>query len=160
MTDRHTILPLQGVRAFAFLGIFLYHCGVFETGPWAVQVFLILSGFLMAYNYCDKMNGNYDFKFSMEFSIHKIKKLYPLHITMMLIVILPSVKEMVLSHKLYILYFEQILANLLLIQAWIPSNLFWYSLNGVAWYLSVVLFTYIVFPKLLCMMKKWILKNL
>ena len=73
----------------------------------------------MAYNYCDKLNGNYDFKYLIRFSISRIKKLYPLHITMMLIALLPIVKEIIRSHKLsdIVLCIGQILANLLLIQA-------------------------------------------
>ena len=63
-------MSLQGIRAIAFLGIFLYHCELIETGPWGVSIFLILSGFLMSYNYYnffillfDASNNNLVFAF-------------------------------------------------------------------------------------------------
>lgn len=54
---------------------------------------------------------------------------------------------------------EQILANIFLVQTWIPSNRFWYSLNGVAWYLSITVFFYIMFPLILCRLQKLELQN-
>ena len=42
---------LQGLRAFAFLGIFLGHCGIGSAAGMSVCVFFVLSGFLMIYNY-------------------------------------------------------------------------------------------------------------
>ena len=54
MTEKQKLISLQGVRGIAFLGVFLYHASIIETGPWGVSVFVILSGFLMTYNYYDK----------------------------------------------------------------------------------------------------------
>lgn len=158
MTDRQTdkILSLQGIRAVAFLGVFLFHCGIIETGPWAVSVFLMLSGFLMTYNYYDKCNCNLNFRTSALFSLRKIKKLYPLHITMMIMALLPILKEIFSNFQFDMLALSsaQVFANIFLIQAWIPSNLFWYSLNGVAWYLSVLVFVYMMFPVILSFLKR------
>lgn len=45
---------LQGLRAVAFMGVFLGHCGIGSGGGMGVSVFLVLSGFLMIYNYYQK----------------------------------------------------------------------------------------------------------
>lgn len=53
MTEK--IPSLQGVRAIAFLSIFLYYITVEgRWGPYGVSIFLVLSGFLMSYHYGSK----------------------------------------------------------------------------------------------------------
>ena len=54
MTDKKLISPLQGLRAVAFLSVVLSHCGAPWLGPWAITVFVALSGFLMTCNYYDR----------------------------------------------------------------------------------------------------------
>lgn len=84
------------------------------------------------------------------FAISKIKKLYPLHI----ILLFPAIVLQIYSYHLNgfsaldILsdLIQKIIANVLLIQAWIPSSSFYFSLNGVSWYLSLSLFCYFMFP--------------
>lgn len=158
---KQKIIPLQGGRAVAFLGVFLFHTGLIETGPWGVSVFVILSGFLMTYNHYAE-DRKLSFHEMISFSLNKIKKLYPLHVIMMLSAVVLSIEQQTIGYFLkynFKLTIEQILANLFLIQAWIPSNLFWYSLNGVAWYLSITAFFYMIFPVILCELKKIKLKN-
>lgn len=46
-------MSLQGMRALAFIGIFSEHAGLTHLGSWGVSCFLLLSGFLMYYNYGD-----------------------------------------------------------------------------------------------------------
>lgn len=75
---------LQTIRALAILGIFVSHSGIqmFEAnGDWGVSVFLILSGFLMFYSYSDSDRiSECGLKYSLKFGVHKIKRLYLLHI--------------------------------------------------------------------------------
>lgn len=47
-----------------------------------------------------------------------------------------------------------LISNILLFQSWIPSMNVYFSLNGVAWYLSTILFLYIVFPVILSKIRK------
>ena len=54
MTDKKLISSLQGLRAVAFLSVVLSHCGAPWLGPWAITVFVALSGFLMTCNYYDR----------------------------------------------------------------------------------------------------------
>ena len=51
VTDKKLISSLQGLRAVAFLSVILSHCGAPWLGPWAISVFVALSGFLMTCNY-------------------------------------------------------------------------------------------------------------
>lgn len=143
------IKSLQAVRFIAFIIIFLVHTDAINGsfGGVGVSIFLVLSGFVMTYAYWEK-EMNYSIKGAIQFSINKIKKLYPLHIVTMLGVLLlmvPNViKNATCSSVMKLV--NQVLANVLLLKAFIPREDIYFSLNGVSWYLSVCLFVYIIFP--------------
>lgn len=77
MTDKKLISSLQGLRAVAFLSVVLSHCGAPWLGPWAISVFVALSGFLMTCNYYDRPRTAPGLRSAMVFSFQKIRKLYP-----------------------------------------------------------------------------------
>ena len=83
------IKGLQAVRAFAFLFIFTSHLfsGVLNIlGAFGVSLFIILSGFVLIYkNFNSTIKSN-----NFKYSLNKILKLYPLHITTLLITIFLS----------------------------------------------------------------------
>ena len=83
MTDKKLISSLQGLRAVAFLSVVLSHCGAPWLGPWAITVFVALSGFLMTCNYYDRPRTVPGLRSVIAFSLQKIRKLYPLHLIMM-----------------------------------------------------------------------------
>ena len=80
MTDKKLILSLQGLRAVAFLSVVLSHCGAPWLGPWAIAVFVALSGFLMVCNYYDRPRTAPGLRSAIDFSFNKTRKLYPLHL--------------------------------------------------------------------------------
>lgn len=140
----------QGLRAIAFLGIFISHAEIGNfgyLGAWGVSVFLVLSGFLMMYNYFPK---DIKLKSGFCFAIDKISKLYILHIISTLL------------YAAYIIYtggslkrtIINIILHSLLIQAWIPNIKYSSTLNVPAWYLCVSFFTYMIFPYILIMFKQ------
>lgn len=137
------ILSLQTIRAFAFLGIFLSHTRItsLPLGTWGVSVFLVLSGFLMTTAYYDKTLQT-GFVPSLLFGWKKVLALYPLHILMMLAA-LPIFYKGIATTSVHIA------ANITLMQSWWPDSSVYFSLNSVAWYLSVCLFAYFVFPAVL-----------
>ncbi len=147
MENKDKILSLQGLRLYAFLGIFCSHIGIREWGPWGVSIFLVLSGFLMTYNYLDR-----DIPTGMAnqllFAINKVKRLYPLHIIMMIAaIIVQAAKGMIFySPQRGVIDSGIIGLHVLLAQSWIPRSGVYFSLNGVSWYLGVSLFCYFVFP--------------
>lgn len=159
-TNNNRINSLQSIRAIAFLGILTSHCGATELGAWGVSVFLVLSGFVMFFSYQDKIL-DMSLMGSLRFSVNKIKKLYPLHILMMLSALYFVFNALAKSFSVKSLIFQsgKLVLNTLLLQTWIPSSSVYFSLNGVAWYLSVCLFLYAFFPLVLCHVKKANLKQ-
>lgn len=148
------IESLQAFRALAFLCIFSSHCGITALGACGVSAFLVLSGFVMYYTYNDRTMKS-GFVNSCRFSIGKIKRLYPLHILTMLSAVLIEyymfrdfsfnrIKDSII----------QVIINVMLLQTWIPTSAVYFSLNGVAWYLSACAFIYAVFPYVLKLLKK------
>lgn len=157
------IESLQALRAIAFIGVFLLHAlrafvyldpvlyktgFVFSYACLGVSIFFVLSGFLMMYKHKNDKD-DLSIKNNIKNAIKRIKSLYPLHIITMIlgtIIIffrgyysfsnLDSIKELI-----YVLFL-----NITLLQSWIPDTLINTSLNGVAWYLSVSVFLYFMFP--------------
>ncbi len=148
--QKKQITSLQALRAIAFIGIFLVHAGspIYWSGL-GVSVFFVMSGFLLMYKHGDVLNDTVSLKYSIKDSIKKISKLYPLHIITMLCVVLLQLARMFskgVTLKGVGVLFAKIGLNVTLLQSWIPDRSYNTSLNGVAWYISVTLFLYIIFP--------------
>ena len=79
MTDKKLISSLQGLRAVAFLCVVISHCGAPWLGPWAISVFVALSGFLMVCNYYDRPRTAPGLQSAIAFSFKKIRRLYAPH---------------------------------------------------------------------------------
>lgn len=142
------INSLQGLRALGFILIFLWHCGYGNAGPYAVSLFVMLSGFcLMLRN--NPGGGTQSLLQNIKCSIRKIGKLYPLHIVFFLLAFLYLVITKQLPSKHLI---SKCISNVFLFQSLIPSSGFYYSFNGVSWYLSLTIVLYIIFSYI----KKWI----
>ena len=156
LTDKKLISSLQGLRAIAFLSVVLSHCGAPWLGPWAITVFVALSGFLMTCNYYDRPRTAPGLRSAIAFSLKKIRKLYPLHLIMMAAALLFVLKGLLAqpSARGVLSCAAQLVVSIFLLQTWIPSSRFWFCLNGVAWYLSVQAFLYAIFPPLLAVLKK------
>ena len=71
VTDKKLISSLQGLRAVAFLSVVLSHCGAPWLGPWAISVFVALSGFLMVCNYYDRPRTAPGLQSAIAFSFKK-----------------------------------------------------------------------------------------
>lgn len=139
---RQRINSLQGLRAIAFLAIFISHAGLGNygcLGAWGVSVFFLLSGFLMTLS---QLNKEDDPQFSFGFAWNRIRSLYPLHfITMLLAAVYAAYCG---QHLLKVCL--DIVIHSLLIQMWIPHTQFYTTLNGPAWYLCTSFFLYLCFP--------------
>lgn len=156
VTDKKLISSLQGLRAVAFLSVVLSHCGAPWLGPWAITVFVALSGFLMTCNYYNRPHTAPGLRSAIAFSLKKIRKLYPLHLIMMAAALLFVLKGLLAQPSVRgaLSCAAQLAVSIFLLQTWIPSSRFWFCLNGVAWYLSVQAFLYAIFPPLLVVLKK------
>ena len=149
------IVSLQVLRAVCFFMIFFFHAHIGNMGALAVSVFFVLSGFVMTYSY-NNYKEKVTLKESILFSLNKIKKLYPLHIIMMLSILIFDLIVLLLK-KEYINPFNWIIKlifNITLSQSLIPNDKIIFSYNGVSWYLSASLFVYMFFPIIYNYLKK------
>ena len=150
------IESLQALRTIAFLGIFLTHASSAYGWPsLGVSVFLVLSGFLMMRNYRGKIHSP-DAKKNFVFALRRIKKIYNLHIITMMALIVYEILYYLMRHEKFLKFLGIIrdaILNVFLVQNWIPKTSINTSLNGVAWFLSVTVFLYFVFPYLCVFVK-------
>ena len=119
--------------------------GFFYTQGWnLVDLFFVLSGFVMMYRYADHIKSR-SIGFG-KFMISRLSKLYPLHIvTMLLVLVFQHIR---LSGGLEVFLFPQmsfyhIVLNVLLMQTGFFENT--YSINAPAWMLSGLMVAYMVF---------------
>lgn len=161
--NRAKIESLQALRALAFLGIFFLHSDFFISWPFlGVSVFFVMSGFLLFYRYHDK-NMEVSPKDNFLFAVRKIGKIYPMHIITMLCLIILRFILMYrngFSIPSFKVLLRDIVFNCTLLQAWVPRISVTISLNGVAWYLSVTLFLYFMFPAIMKTVRKCSQKRL
>lgn len=152
------IPSLQGLRACGFVAIFLSHSvdGFTFFGAAGVSIFLVLSGFLMAYRYLPRESvlDRPSIWSNLRFALQKIIRLYPLHLLTLLLSL-----ALMLKQPDYYAVDERSLPlltalNCLLLQSWVPKSAFYFSLNSVSWYLSTALFTYFIFPWLLQFLRR------
>ena len=155
LSNRKRINSLQVLRVIAFLCVFACHGGLSDSGALGVSIFIILSGFLMFYSYSDR-DISCSIKNNFLFTKKKIEKLYWLHIAMMFLVLLYSIKNLIVDFDRQLFRDEviNVVLHTLLIQSWIPFEKYYYSLNGVMWYLSTVTFFYFMSPYIIRYIKK------
>lgn len=154
---REKLDSLQALRALAFLGIFFQHATFFISwSAMGVSVFYVMSGFLMVYTYGTR-EFDVSLKNNISFSIKKIRKLYSLHIITMIFAVILNIVTMIdgMNTRNILILLRNIGLNITLLQTWVPDSGINVSLNGVAWYLSVTLFLYFMFPYILQVINKW-----
>ena len=144
MTTKPThITSLGALKVLAVIGILLCHTGLipsFDACARMVEILFLLSGFLMAYNYHNKIE---DYSLLNGFNIIKKKfiRLYPIHIITFLLQLffVTTWWNKSLSYKLSIGFL-----NLSFQHAWfIPTE---FCFNNVSWFLSALLFAYLLTP--------------
>lgn len=145
--------PLTSLRFFAALGIFSYHLHYFfyktpkgtifynkyfSYGYLGVSFFFMLSGLVLTYRYSYFLN-----KISWDeikiFYLKRIIGIYPAHLITLFIAL--PIEEIKSSHLL-----SRFLTNLFLIQSFVPSVSYSGSFNSEAWFISDLLFFYLLFP--------------
>ena len=109
-----------------------------------VTFFFVLSGFILTHAYNERIRLQ---RVShARFMWHRIARLYPIHLlTFALSLPLVWAGAKALSSEQIIV---GLISNALLLQAYIPDNLIYFSANHPSWSLSVELFFYALFPLL------------
>ena len=141
------ILPLQSLRFIFAIMIFLHHfpingIDVFAAGgDCGMAFFMILSGFVLSAGYREKvLQDNFSGK---KFFFNRFVKIYPVHLLCLLFFIL------VLSESHTAQIFRNHLSNFLLIQSWNPNKVYYFNGNDVSWFLSDLIFFYLMFPAII-----------
>ncbi|HTJ27549.1 MAG TPA: acyltransferase [Candidatus Limnocylindria bacterium] len=152
---------LTGLRAFAALWVVVYHLkdvgghfhsfGVFDPivryGAFGVDVFFVLSGFILTHVYASTFTGRVSLASYGAFLQNRIARVYPLHIATLAIMLLLYLA----SRQMYHFVPERaeayspfsIAANLTLTQAWFSGV---WAPNTPAWSISAEWFAYLLFP--------------
>ncbi len=103
-------------------------------GDCGVAFFFLLSGFVCVLGYGRQLeDGTFNYG---RFLKRRLVKIYPLHLLCLAFFL-------VVSHSPID---GKVLLNALLLQSWIPDPTWYFSCNSVAWFLSSLLFCYLVFP--------------
>lgn len=128
---------------FIFL-IYLSHVSYMGIPPFdfggesGVSFFFILSGFVLSLRYGESvMSGNFEHK---RFVIHQLSKFYPLHIAILIVATILNYKNVDGE------YLVNMLPSIFLIQSWLLDPKYYFAGNAVSWFLSDILFLYLVFP--------------
>lgn len=156
---RKADLPsLTGLRWSAALLVFLYHVSVvqyfggppakladtaFDAGDAGVSFFFVLSGFVLTWS---APNAH-----AAPFYRRRFARIYPLHFATALcalalaFTLAPGTKPDL----------AELVANLTMVQSWVPNVGFYQSANPVSWSLSCEAFFYILFPLLLIVLRRF-----
>ena len=136
----HHLLALTGLRFIAAFAVVVSHLSgrfylpeVRYIGSMAVSFFFVLSGFVLTYVYRDRLK----YRDIFGFYVKRLARIWPLHLVCLLIAIF----GLGINVKLGLLA-----ANGLLMQSWIPDEVWNFSYNEVSWSISTELFFYFMFP--------------
>ncbi len=131
------IKELTSVRVIFMLAIFLFHRGISSgLGVVAVAYFFVLGGFCAAVGYSNRVNSS-SFHYG-SYLRNRLIKYYPVHWLFMAISLIWG------GYQRYRLFL-----NATLMQSWIPKISFYFSYNGVSWYLSDCVFFVLITPYIL-----------
>jgi peptidoglycan/LPS O-acetylase OafA/YrhL len=158
MTARSRSLnSLTGLRFIAAAMVVLLHlAGQFGLplvilGGWpltgGVSFFFILSGFILSHAHPNITAGGTPFSFY----VSRIARIWPAHVAcfLLLFILVQNVPENGTSGSISVA-----LANIFLVQAWIPEKGVFFSFNAVSWSLSAEMFFYSLFPLLILNIEK------
>lgn len=153
--EARRFVVLDFYRFVAALGVFIFHVKTIDSGIapiWNgsyglfVDMFFILSGFVISYSYPSDARG---LKAYSRFMIRRIARIYPLHFLTLLVFVLLigfGLDRSARSTPLDFLY------NLVLLQAWgVTDHL---SFNSPSWSISAEFFCYLIFPLLMLLARK------
>ena len=134
---------IRSIQSLRFIFILLIVCShIFGRsfdfgGECGVVFFFVISGFVMSWAYGNRIEtGTFSVR---QLLCRQLRKIYPLH----LITAFVALAWLLLIRQTAPL--PAIVLNLLLLQSWVPDPAYYFSLNGVAWFLSDIFFCYLCF---------------
>jgi peptidoglycan/LPS O-acetylase OafA/YrhL len=158
---RAQLPALTGIRALAAFWVFTRHfrtelldafpalhvvAPLMNVGYLGVDLFFILSGFILTYTHFDGMTDGYSWRKALGFLWLRIGRVWPLTAVALLLFGLVFAAEIVFSGnpKIYVGQVDvwRLLQHLLLVQAWSTHPLDW---NGLDWSISAEWIAYLSF---------------
>lgn len=158
------IKPLTSLRFFFALMVFTSHFfflkisdptltslyeNIFKEGFLGVSFFFILSGFVLALNYKEKLLGKSIT--AKDFMVARIARIYPLHVVTLLL-------SIPLAYKAFqtdiFSTLGKFVVNLLLLQSFVPVRDIYFSFNIPSWSISNEFFFYLLFPVIISLFFK------
>src|SRR4051794_5950285 len=106
---------------------------VADFGYIGVDFFFVLSGFVLTWSWRPEVAAG-------RFWWNRVARIWPLHLATLLLAVVFVTDQL---HRPGVL---GTVANLLLVQAWVPSDKVYFGYNAVAWSLSCEVFFYLTFP--------------
>lgn len=158
------IVALESIRGLAALCVVFLHLPGWvpafhaipfvRNGAYMVDLFFVLSGFVIARAYADRLNSGRDM---LRFQLLRTGRLYPLHLVMLIAFVAIEALRAVLAARGGALVgaapFSENNATALLLQLGLAQSLgperYWNTFNAPAWSISVEYWGYLVFA-LLC----------
>jgi peptidoglycan/LPS O-acetylase OafA/YrhL len=168
MQSNH-IKALTGLRFVAALSVVFYHLNqanaavfrdlhpvlahlvqpVVVVGNLGVDLFFLLSGFVLAHNYLDRLGPTFDLRSAGQFIWLRLSRIWPLYV----VVLVGAGLLLALEHELRPgsvdvsrvdggSFFRQ----LFLVQQWFDRRIWFTSWSGPAWSLSAEWLAYLAFP--------------
>lgn len=141
---------LTGLRAFAACNIVFFHFSnprwfgpfapIVDNGYTAVSFFLLLSGFILSYNYSARAQRGE--LVHWRFWVARLSRLYPVYVFALILSLGMLHDEW--QARTHFEFFEGLLLTPLLLQGWSPAlSTFW---NTPAWTMCTEAFFYLIFP--------------
>ena len=141
--QKNIILPLNGLKIIALLGIFIWHSNLpkpnIDIGARCCEFFFVTSGFLVAYNFYNK-NFVFNFTSMIKYLKKKLQCIYPLHALTFIICLFLFNKKFDFIPAIF---------NILLLQSWTVDKNIFFGYNGISWFISSLLFCYFLAPLLM-----------
>jgi len=137
---------LTSLRFFAALAILIHHARgillpadtVYYLWPLdhGVSFFFVLSGFVLYFRYRDFSNAA-DIR---SFLVARVARIWPAHIAALILLLL------LLRPQSIAMGTGPLIANILMIHAWIPNASYFFGYNSVSWSISTEFGFYLMFP--------------
>lgn len=146
MAGQNEIAPLTGLRGIAALWVLGYHTALVPAGYLGVDLFFVLSGFVIAYNYADA-GLHADGARYRDFLWRRLARIYPAYLAALLLTLacVALVAQWGVSLRRSVAFTaEGFWASVFLVQAWtLPVPRVW---NVAGWSVSAEWAAYLAFP--------------
>jgi peptidoglycan/LPS O-acetylase OafA/YrhL len=155
--ERSELRPLTALRFFGAALVFVYHCpatsdfGVrYGLGPAGVGFFFVLSGFILMYAYRNIFRAGVAWTPVRDFYAARIARVYPAYVlaSVIAVPVLFAFGDVQWNVSTPLVRGLAFVAQMLVIQAWIPIGTICLGINSPAWTISTEAFFYAVFPVL------------